>query len=356
MHGCAAGVLVCRCTGVLVYRCRINEQMANLNNKTIMTVPEVQIPGPQLTTKSGQPIKIGTGTGTKWQWLKKGRDSDQQNHVLPVMVDYLVEAIENGFRHIDTAEIYTTHAEVAAAIKKSSVKREDLFIATKYNPGAPHHKADYGSLRESVDGALSDLGTDYIDLFLIHFPFFENDLSQGQTLASAWLDLMAAKRAGKVRHIGVSNFARSHLEEVMALAGKETWLYPEVNQIEFHPYLQDQSLGIRQFCHENTILLEAYGPLSPLFRMKKDGVDIEDHPLKHELPKLASKYAKTDAQILLRYTLQKGLLPITTSSKSQRQKEALAVYDFELSPDDVSLIDATGAAFSFRGFFHGKYD
>lgn len=301
-------------------------------------------------------MQIGTGSGTKWQWLKKKRDDDKKDSLLEEMVDYLVLAIDNGFRHLDTAEIYTTHAEVAAAVKKSSVNREDLFIATKYNPGAPHHHAGYDTLAKSVDGALEELGTEYIDLFLIHFPFFNPEYSRGQLLETAYKDLIQAKKAGKVRHIGVSNFAVPHLQTIIDVAAGDKDGLPEVNQIEFHPYLQEQSKGIVQFCNTHNILLEAYGPLSPLFRMKKDDKEIEEHPLKHELPKLAEKYGKTDAQILLRYTLQKGFLPITTSSQLQRQKEALAVYGFELDKADVAKIDELGSQFSFRGFFQGVYD
>lgn len=317
--------------------------------------PDVQPFGTKLTTKSGKPVLMGTGSGTKWQKIKKARDPAVQHTLVDEMVDYLVTSVGNGFRHLDTAEIYTTHPEVAAAIAKAGVPREDLFVTTKYNPGVPQKHSIHKSGAESVDAALRELGVDYVDLFLIHFPFFNPEYSHGQTLDNVWADLIEAKKAGKVRYIGASNFAVEHLDHVAALAGGDPEYAAQVNQIEFHPYLQNQSKGIVDYCREKGILVEAYGPLSPLFRLEQDGKAIDDHPLKEVVPKLAAKYGKTDAQVLLRYTLQKGLLPVTTSSKSERQVEALAAYDFALDDEDVQLIDDVGKTFYFRGFFHGYF-
>lgn len=311
--------------------------------------------GTKLTTKSGKEVRLGTGSGTKWQKTKKGRPASEKDTLVHELVDYLKESVDNGFRHIDTAEIYTTHPEVAVALSQMDVPREDLFITTKYNPGVPHQHSPHKSGAESVDAALAELGVDYIDLFLIHFPFFNPECSHGQTLEKVWSDLVEAKKAGKVRYIGGSNFAVEHLETLQKISGDPEY-YPSVNQIEFHPYLQDQSAGVREFAKKHNILLEAYGPLSPLFRIEKDGQTVEDHPLVTVLPKLEEKYGKTEAQILLRYTLQKGLLPITTSSKPERQREALAVYNFKLDDEDVQLIDEEGAKFHFRGFFLGYFD
>lgn len=315
----------------------------------------VELIGPKLTTKSGHEVRIGTGSGTKWQKIKKTRDASLKLTLVDELVDSLKESIANGFRHLDTAEIYTTHPEVAKAIAESNVPREDLFITTKYNPGVEQQPSLHESGAKSIDAALEELGLDYIDLFLVHFPFFNAKHSHGQTLDDVWRDVIEAKRAGKVRYIGVSNFAKEHLEHLFKISGSPEF-YPQVNQIEFHPYLPNQSAGILEFSKKHNILTEAYGPLSPLFRIEKDGKAIEDHPLVSVLPKLAEKYGKTDSQILLRYTLQKGLLPITTSSKPERQREALAVYDFLLDDEDVKLIDEEGAKFKFRGFFIGLYD
>ncbi|KAK6200522.1 Aldo/keto reductase [Scheffersomyces amazonensis] len=305
-------------------------------------------------TKSGKPITLGTGTGTKWQWLKKGRPDDEQDTLHQDLVDQLILALENGYNHIDTAEVYTTHSEVAAAVKQSGIPREDLWITTKYNPGFRTFVARSKTPTEFIDNALKELETDYVDLFLIHSPFFGEVISHGQTIESAWKELIAAKKAGKVREIGVSNFAVAHIEKaIKSSESKEYW--PKVNQIEFHPYLQNQSKNIIDFSKENDILIEAYGPLTPLFRIKKDGVEIDDHPLKPLLAKLSEKYGKTDSQILLRYTLQKGILPITTSSKVERIKQSLDIYDFAISNEDFDEIETIGNSYPFRGFFDEEF-
>ncbi|KAK6454769.1 Aldo/keto reductase [Scheffersomyces xylosifermentans] len=306
------------------------------------------------TTKSGIPITIGTGTGTKWQWLKKGRPEDQKDTLVTELVDQLLLALQNGYNHIDTAEVYTTHPEVAEAVKKSGIPREDLFITTKYSPGFRTFQALSKGPTDFIDTALKELQTDYVDLFLIHSPFFDEAVSRGQTLESSWAEVIEAKKAGKVREIGVSNYAKPHLEKIFKVAGS-TEFYPKVNQIEFHPYLQNQSKDIVKFAQENDILIEAYGPLTPLFRIKKDGKDVEDHPLKPLLQELSEKYGKTDAQILLRYTLQKGILPITTSTKVERIKQSLEVYEFEITAEDVAKIDEVGASYPFRQFFDQEY-
>jgi 2-dehydropantolactone reductase len=312
---------------------------------------------PKLTktflTKSGKNITFGTGTGTKWQWLKKGRSDDQQKELHQELVDQLLMVLQNGYNHIDTAEIYTTHPEVAAAVKSSGIPRQDLWIATKYNPGFGTMKATSKTAGEFIDRALTELETDYIDLLLIHSPFFSGDISYNQTIESAWRDLVQAKKDGKVRHIGVSNFARAHLEQTFKISAESD--YPEVNQIEFHPYLQNQTTDIVKYCQDHNILVQAFGPLTPLFRINKEGQEAVEHPLPEVLKELAAKYNKTDAQILLRYTLQKGIMPITTSSKPQRVKESLEVYGFELEDEDVEKINKVGSTFFFRGFFDDWY-
>ncbi|ODV77161.1 Aldo/keto reductase [Suhomyces tanzawaensis NRRL Y-17324] len=302
------------------------------------------------TTKSGKPITFGTGTGTKWQNLKKSRD-------VPALTEELVEALllalKLGYNHIDGAEIYTTHEEIAEAVKRSGIAREDLFISSKYNPGFGEIKSSNAT--EAIDKALKELNTEYLDLYLIHAPFFTPEGSNGETVESAWQRLIDAKKAGKVRNIGVSNFRVEDLERTFKVAGSKEF-YPKVNQIEFHPYLQNQSKNIVQFAAENEILTEAYGPLSPLFRIKKDDVVIEDHPLVSYLPELSKKYGKTPAQILLRYTYQKGILPVTTSSQEERIKQSLEVYNFELEQADIDEIDRLGNLFHFRGFFIPLYE
>ncbi|KAK6462300.1 aldose reductase [Scheffersomyces coipomensis] len=309
---------------------------------------------PQFKTKSGEPITIGAGSGTAVKALKRADPTNTE--LLDGIVDRLTYSINVGYNHLDTAEVYTTHPEIHKAVVKSKAPREKLWITTKYIAASPHVGKTSGSPSKFVKEALEELDTDYIDLLLIHHPFFTTD-SAGIELEDAWKELIDAKKAGHVRYIGVSNFAVEHLKRIIAVSEKEgKEYYPVVNQIEYHPYLQNQSEGVVDFSKEHGILIEAYGPLTPLFRITDEsGNVIEDHPLKPILPELSKKYKKSEAQVLLRYVLDKGILPITTSSKNERIKEALEIYDFKLSKDDVELIDTEGAKFPYRAFFKGRF-
>ncbi|KAK6454770.1 aldose reductase [Scheffersomyces xylosifermentans] len=313
---------------------------------------------PSFKTKSGDPITIGAGSGTAWKSFKRGDPSNEDN--LNEIVDKLAFSIKAGYNHLDTAEVYTTHPEVGKAIKKSGAPREKLWITTKYITSSPHINKTAESPQEYVDETLKELGTDYIDLLLIHHPFFEPQQSKnGYDIKKLWKEFIDVKKTGAVRYIGVSNFTVDHLKSIIEVSeeqgGRE--FYPTANQIEFHPYLQNQSPGIVQFAQENGILIESFGPLTPLFRIIDEDTkkEVVDHPLKTVLPELAKKYNKTEAQILLRWVLEKKALPITTSSKEDRIKEALEIHKFELKPEDVELIDTEGAKFPYRAFFKGRF-
>lgn len=295
---------------------------------------------PQFKTKSGQPLSIGTGTGTKW---KKDQDKSDINEEL---VEQLLLSLKLGYRHIDTAEVYNTHKEVGEALKRTDIPREDLWITTKYNGGWGQHKGSE-SPEKSIELALKDLGVEYIDLFLIHSPFFSTDVSNGYTLEDVWKVLIEAKKQGKVREIGISNAAKVHLERLYKVSPSPEF-YPVVNQIEFHAFLQNQSTDIVKYSQEQGILVEAFSPLAPLARVK-------DGALGGLLKELSNKYSKTDAQLLLRYVLQKGVLPITTSSKESRIKESLDLFDFELTSEEVQEIDKIGKENPYRAFFHEQF-
>ncbi|KHC30639.1 hypothetical protein MGQ_05232 [Candida albicans P76067] len=291
-------------------------------------------------TKSGDELSIGTGTGTKW---KKDSKLDEINQEL---VDQILLAIKLGYRHIDTAEVYNTQAEVGEAIKQSGIPREQLWITTKYNPGWNDIKASSASPQESIDKALKQLGTDYIDLYLIHQPFFTEENTHGYSLIDTWKVLIEAKKQGKIREIGVSNFAIKHLEALKEVSEPE--FYPVVNQIESHPFLQDQSKNITKYSQENNILVEAFSPLTPASRL-------DVNPLTEYLEELSKKYNKSLGQLLLRYTLQRGILPITTSAKESRIKESLDVFDFELTKEEFDKITEIGNANPHRVFFHEAF-
>lgn len=292
-------------------------------------------------TKSGKEVSIALGTGTKW------KQQQTINEISPGLVDNILLALKLGFRHIDTAEAYNTQKEVGEALKRTDVPREDLWITTKYSPGWGSIKAYSKSPKESIDKALNQLGVDYIDLFLIHSPFFTTEQTHGYTLEQVWEALVEAKKEGKVREIGISNAAISHLERLFAASPSPEY-YPVANQIEFHPFLQNQSKNIVQFSQDHGILVEAFSPLAPLAR-------VESNALAGTLKTLSEKYNKTEAQILLRYTLQRGILPVTTSSKENRLKESLDLFDFELTKEEVEEINKIGEANPYRAFFHEAF-
>lgn len=306
----------------------------------------------QLSTRSGRAITIGAGSGTAWKDVKRGDPSNTEGH--NQITDRLVFSIKTGYNNLDSAEAYTTHPEVGRAIEHSGVPREDLWVATKYSAYSEFIQKKAFNPHDFVEQALAELNTDYLDLLLIHHPFFDKDKSN-YDLELLWKEIVDVHKLGKVRYIGVSNFAVNHLEQIIAVSNRENGALPVVNQIEFHPYLQNQSPGIREFAKANNIAIQGYGPLTPLFRINDaEGHEVA-HPLQQVLPDLANKYGRTEAQILLRYTLQKDVLPITISSKEQRIHQAFEVYDFVLEDADVALIDIEGSKFPYRAFFKKQF-
>ncbi|CCH42265.1 Aldo-keto reductase family 1 member [Wickerhamomyces ciferrii] len=252
------------------------------------------------------------------------------------------QALKVGVNHIDTAEIYTTHIEVAHGIKQSGIDRSNIWITDKYSPGFGKFKAPSKTPYEAIQTAVKELEVDYIDLYLIHAQFFDLENTHGVTIEQAWKDLEKAYEEGLVKNIGLSNFDVENTERILKIAKHK----PSVLQIEFHPYLFNQSPGIVEFAQKNDILIEAYGPLTPLFRAT-------DGPLAPVTKELATKYGKTEAQILLRWVYQQGVLPITTSSNEERIRDALNIFSFDLSKEDEELIKETGSKYFFRGFFTG---
>ncbi|VVT54919.1 uncharacterized protein SAPINGB_P004328 [Magnusiomyces paraingens] len=278
---------------------------------------------------------VGYGTGTKWFKSSNLDELDEK------VVDAVALAISNGYTHIDTAEVYNTEGEVAAAIKKAGVPREKLYITTKVLP-------KIGNPEAALADSLKKLGIDYIDLYLIHAPFVTEE-KHGISLEDAWAKLEKFQEEGKVKTIGVSNFAIADLERILKVAK----IKPAVNQIEYNAYLQNQTPGIVKFSQDHGILVEAYSPLGPV--IAKD----EKAPLKPVLEKIATKYKKTPAQVELRWTYQNGVLPITTSADSGRQTQSLEIFDFELTDDEVQEIRDVGLTYTFRQYWkpeYGKYE
>jgi len=246
----------------------------------------------------------------------------------------VLAALEAGYRHIDTASMYGNEESVGAAIRTSRIPREEIFVTTKL------WNSDHGDPAQALDTSLRRLKFDYVDLYLIHYPVRER--------LRSWRVLEALRAAGKARSIGVSNFTIKHLNGL--LADSET--VPAVNQVEFHPYLNQREL--LNFCAAKGIVLEAYSPLTKGVRLKdpKLVAIAQKYPrsgaqqpaaARLRLPLVrrfsARPETKSPAQILIRWALQRGLVVIPKSANRQRIFENADVFDFEITPEDMHILD-----------------
>ncbi|WP_077247825.1 aldo/keto reductase [Bacillus sp. FJAT-27225] len=227
----------------------------------------------------------------------------------------VAEALRLGYRLIDTAALYENEEGVGRAVRNSGIPREEIFITTK----VWNSEQGYESTLKAFDTSLQKLGLDYIDLYLIHWPVKEK-------YKDTWKALEELYSNGKVRAIGVSNFNIHHLEDLM----EQSTIKPMVNQVELHPVLAQKDLV--KFCSEQGILLQAWSPLAR-GRILADPV----------LTAIAGNYGKTPAQIILRWHLQNGVAIIPKSVTPARLQENAAIYDFELSDEDMALIDGLDA-------------
>lgn len=236
-----------------------------------------------------------------------------------VAEDSVLAALKAGYRHIDTAAAYGNEESVGRGIKASGIPREELFVTTKlWNK---HHSYDLA--KQAIEDSLTKLGLDYLDLYLIHWPNpidFRDNWEQAN--ADSWRAMEEAVEAGKIRAIGVSNFMPHHLDALY----KTAKIKPVVNQIFLNP--SDLQPEVVAYNEEHDILSEAYSPLGTgkIFEVA-------------ELKEVAEKYNKTVAQVVLRWSLQHGFLPLPKSVHEDRIKENAEIFDFELSEDDVKLID-----------------
>jgi 2,5-diketo-D-gluconate reductase A len=225
-------------------------------------------------------------------------------------------ALEVGYRHIDTAEMYGNEKEVGEAICASGLDRGDVFITSKLNNG--FHEPQDAS--EAFDRTLSDLGFDYVDLFLIHWPL--PTLYNGD-FVSTWKTLEEFHRDGRARSIGVSNFQIEHLETLAA----ETDTVPAVNQIEAHPYFINDA--VREYGREHGIVTEAWSPIA-------QGGVLEDETI----TQIAEKVGKTPAQVVLRWHVQRGDIIFPKSVTPSRIRENFELFDFEIESGDMDEITA----------------
>lgn len=226
--------------------------------------------------------------------------------------EVVYHALQAGYRLVDTAQVYNNEADVGIAIQKSDLPRKDVFITTKIAPANHSYECTLKACEES----LQLLKTSYIDLFLSHWPI-KNKIQE------TWRAMELLLDEGKCRALGVSNYTKKHLIMLLAKAS----VIPAVNQIEFHPYLYQKDL--LEFCRDVSIQVEAYSPLTK-------GIMLND-PL---LLKLASKYNKTPAQLLLRWGLQHDIIVISRSSRKPRIYENAQVFDFELQKEDMKVLNS----------------
>lgn len=284
------------------------------------------IPSLKLNDGSSMPM-LSYGTGTAWY---KTGDEDNTDDA---MIAATKMAIEMGYYHLDGAEVYKTEQELGAAIKASKVEREKLFVTTKV-------MGSIGDIPNAIKTSLRKLGLDYVDLYLIHAPFFANS---PQELQTAWKAMEAVKEAGQAKSIGVSNFRVSDLQTILSTAS----IPPSCNQIEFHPYCQQPKL--LAFHKAHNIATSAYAPLTSITKAAPG-------PLDNYLPGIAKKYAVSPGEILLRWCIDQDVVPITTSGKEQRLSDYLRAATFKLTPKEVEDIKGLGAKKQYRGFFASKFE
>lgn len=228
------------------------------------------------------------------------------------------QAAEAGYRHFDSASFYKNEAEVGQALnaymKSSGTKRSEFYYTTKA------WTSEQGpQLAKNIDKAIERCALGYIDLFLLHWPAQDKE-----TRTSSWKALAQAVNDGRIKSAGVSNYNRSQIEEIYDL---DTGVDPVINQIDLCPWVQDK--GTIEYCQSQDIVLEAYSPLARAKNMKDP-----------KLVKIAESYDRTPAQILVKWSLQRGFVPLPKSSDSGRMKNNLDVGGFEISKEDMDKLNA----------------
>lgn len=235
-------------------------------------------------------------------------------------IDAIAGALNSGYRHFDTAAFYENEAQVGAAVRESDVPREEVFVTTKL------WNSDHGydSTIRAFEESRKLMRFEYIDLYLIHWPV------PGKRRDS-WKALETLYEERKCRAIGVSNYMIRHLDELLGHAT----IVPAVNQIELHPFIYVKRKPVVDLCRKNGIAIECYSPLTKGVRLADPG-----------LSRIAGKYGRSTAQILIRWGLQKGFITIPKSARLERIRENAQIYDFSISDDDMDALDALNEGYS----------
>ena len=235
----------------------------------------------------------------------------------------VIDAIYAGYRLFDTAEAYHNEEYVGEAIRyciqEGIIKREDVFVITKLSP---HNKIGYEETKKAIKGSLERLGIDYIDLYLIHWPNVTPDDRWKRLNAESWLAMEEFFYEGKIKSLGVSNFLQHHIEELL----KTAKIKPVVNQLNLNPTWPQKDAV--DYCRSKNIQCVAW---APIIKVEKWNTKL--------LETLSKKYQKSVAQISLRWSVQKGFIPLAKTVHKERMIENLSIFDFEISEDDMDKLD-----------------
>ncbi|CAH1710338.1 unnamed protein product [Aphis gossypii] len=300
---------------------------------------------------NGQQYPI-LGLGT-WQTKPELKESEQTE-----IYNAVKSAIDIGYRHFDCAAFYNNESSIGKAIaekiKEGVIKREEIYITSKLWNNKHKPNEVEGALKNS----LKLLGLDYLDLYLIHWPVATTEYptvldSEGRYIGTddsyldTWKAMEQCAQLGLTKSIGISNFNIKQVKDILKIAT----IKPAVNQVENHPYLTQNKL--KEVCESNGILLTAYGPLgSPYRGANSKGLVLLDEPI---VKQIADKHKKTNAQVLLRFQVQRGVIVIPKSSNLERQKENFDIWNFEISKEDMDLLQSLNQNLRYVLFKPGSH-